>query len=195
MSDSPVSVARISDIGSGSFERAAALLKGIKNGAYCAVNAALQRAAASGKTQAGRFAAERYYIRKSDFMDNVTIKQHVEHNADGTISLNISYAGYVLPLLTFRTRVRSGGLLETQVKRGGPGSTLDHAFAARVYDRTAVFERRGKERFPVKQLYGPSTAHMMRDEEVVKRMDETIRDTYEKRIEHELERVINGWGR
>lgn len=195
MSDSPVNVTRITDIGNGSFERVSALLKGIKNGAYRAVNAALQRAAASGKTQAGRFAAERYYIRKSDFMDNVTVKQHVKRNADGTISMNISYAGYVLPLLVFRTRYRSGGQLETQVKRGGSASTLDHAFAARVYDREAVFERRGKERFPVRQLYGPSTAHMMRDEEVVKRMSDTIHETYEKRIEHELERVINGWGR
>ena len=30
--------------------------------------------------------------------------------------------------------------------------------------------------------------------DVIEKMDETIRDTYEKRIEHEILRVLNGWG-
>ena len=47
---------------------------------------------------------------------------------------------------------------------------------------------------PVEQKFGPSTGHMMRNEEVIEKMDETIRDTYEKRIEHEILRVLNGWG-
>ena len=32
------------------------------------------------------------------------------------------------------------------------------------------------------------------DEQVVEKMDETIRTTYEARIEHEILRVLNGWG-
>lgn len=35
---------------------------------------------------------------------------------------------------------------------------------------------------------------MMRNEEVIEKMDETICDTYEKRVEHEILRVLNGWG-
>lgn len=35
---------------------------------------------------------------------------------------------------------------------------------------------------------------MMRNEEVIEKMDETIRETYETRIEHEILRVLNGWG-
>ena len=58
----------------------------------------------------------------------------------------------------------------------------------------AVFERVGSPRFPVEQKFGPSTGHMMRNEEVIEKMDETIRDTYEKRVEHEILRVLNGWG-
>ena len=38
------------------------------------------------------------------------------------------------------------------------------------------------------------TGHIMRNEEVIEKMDETIRDTYEKRVEHEILRVLNGWG-
>lgn len=46
----------------------------------------------------------------------------------------------------------------------------------------------------MEQKFGPSTGHMMRNEEVIEKMDETIRDTYEKRVEHEILRVLNGWG-
>ena len=84
--------------------------------------------------------------------------------------------------------------MQTQVMRNGGAATLQHAFVARIFGPTAVFERVGSPRFPVEQKFGPSTGHMMRNEEVIEKMDETIRDTYEKRVEHEILRVLNGWG-
>ena len=48
--------------------------------------------------------------------------------------------------------------------------------------------------FPLKQLYGPSTAQMLNNEEILDKMDETMRVTYEKRIEHEINRILNGYG-
>ena len=108
--------------------------------------------------------------------------------------MSISYAGNVIPLLRFNTKYSRNGLLQTQVKRNGASTILEHAFAEKVFGPIGVFERVGYERFPVEQKYGPSTAHMMRNENVVEQMDETIRDTYERRLEHEITRVLNGWG-
>jgi len=71
---------------------------------------------------------------------------------------------------------------------------LEHAFVANIYGHVAVFERVGAPRFPVEQKYGPSTGHMMQNERVIEQMDTTIRQTYEARIEHEVLRVLNGWG-
>lgn len=110
------------------------------------------------------------------------------------MNMSISFGGQVLPLLTFNTTYTKDGAVQTQVKRNGGASTLQHAFVARIFGPTAVFERVGSPRFPVEQKFGPSTAHMMQNEQVIEKMDETIRTTYDTRIEHEILRVLNGWG-
>lgn len=96
------------------------------------------------------------------------------------MGMSISFSGTVLPLLTFNTTYSRDGTVQTQVKRNGGAATLQHAFVARIFGPTAVFERVGSPRFPVEQKFGPSTGHMMRNEEVIEKMDETIRDTFQK---------------
>ena len=156
--------------------------------------AALKRAGDTAKTKAGQFAAAEYTINKGTFMRNVTEKVRTEGGSGGVASMSVSFAGTVLPLLEFSTRYSRGGQLTTQVKRNGGAATLQHAFAEKVFGPIAVFERVGAPRFPVEQKFGPSTGHMMQNEDVVEKMDETIRDTFDKRVEHEILRVLNGWG-
>ena len=186
-----MSIVRISEANANTVERANKLLAGIPGGIYKASYAALRRAGDQAKTKAGQFAAAEYTINKGDFMCNVTSKTG---DAGGVASLRIMYAGNVLPLLTFRTRYSRSGRLQTQVMRSGGTAVLEHAFAGRVFGPTAVFERVGKDRFPVQQLFGPSTAHMMRNEHVIEQMDETIQEAFGQRMEHEITRLLNGWG-
>jgi len=185
---------RVEEIGSTSLDRLNKVLSGIPGGVFKAAYGALKRAGDTAKTRAGQYAAEEYTINKGDFMKNVTVSTNIRGNTGTVVSLDIRYAGTVLPLLTFNTRYSRDGLLTTQVKRNGGAATLQHAFAERVFGPVAVFERVGSPRFPVEQLYGPSTAHMMQNEKVVEKMDETIRETFDKRMEHEITRVLNGWG-
>ncbi len=185
---------RIAEIGDESLERVSKILAGVPGGIWKASYSALKRAGDMAKTRAGQYAAEEYTINKGDFMRNVHQKSSISSEAGGAVSLGISYAGNVLPLLTFNTRYSKNGKLQTQVKRGGAAAMLDHAFAARVYGPVGVFERVGEKRFPVEQKFGPSTAHMMQNEAVVEKMDEVVRDTFERRLEHEITRVLNGWG-
>lgn len=185
---------RVSEIGAENLSRVNKILAGVPGGIWKASHAALKRAGDTAKTKAGQFAAAEYTINKGDFMRNVHQKSHITSTAGGVVSMSISYAGNVLPLLTFNTKFSRNGLLQTQVKRGGTSTVLEHAFAAKVFGPIGVFERVGSERLPVEQKYGPSTGHMMRNENVVEKMDETIRDTYERRLEHEITRVLNGWG-
>ena len=52
------------------------------------------------------------------------------------------------------------------------------------------------KRFPVEELYGPATPQMMySNEEVMDEIEDKMAETYEKRIDHEILRVLNGWGR
>lgn len=189
-----MSIVRISEANANTVERASKLLAGIPGGIYKASYAALRRAGDQAKTKAGQFAAAEYTINKGDFMRNVTSKTSITGDAGGVASLRIMYAGNVLPLLTFRTRYSRSGRLQTQVMRSGGTAVLEHAFAGRVFGPTAVFERVGKDRFPVQQLFGPSTAHMMRNEHVIEQMDETIQEAFGQRMEHEITRLLNGWG-
>lgn len=187
-------IVRVDEVGGKSLSRANKLLAGIPGGTIKANYSALKRAGETAKTKAGQFAAAEYTINKGDFMRNVNQKSRIGVEAGGVVSMTLSYAGSVLPLLSFNTRFSKKGLLQTQVKRMNSAAILEHAFAARAFGPIAVYERLGASRFPVEQKYGPSTAHMMQSEEVVKSMDETIRETYERRIEHEIDRILNGWG-
>jgi hypothetical protein len=189
-----MSFVRLDEIGGKTLEHANKILAGFPGGIWKAAYASLKRAGDTAKTKAGQFAAAEYTINKGDFMRNVTEKTAISGGSGGVVSMRISYAGTVLPLLTFNTRYSRGGLLTTQVMRNGGAATLEHAFAEKVFGPIAVFERVGAPRFPVEQKYGPSTAHMMSNERVVEHMDETIRDTFEQRMDHEITRVLNGFG-
>lgn len=188
-----MSQVRIDQVGAASLDRVNKVLSGVPRGVFKATSAALKRAGEAAKTKAGQFAAAEYTINKGTFMANVKEKTKVTGDAGGVLSMNIRYFGAVLPLLTFNTKYSKNGGMETQVMRGGGSSHLDHVFAERVFGPIAAFERVGTKRFPVEGKFGPSTAHMMQNEEVIANMDKEIQTTYEKRIEHEITRVLNGW--
>lgn len=189
-----MSYIRVDEVGSNSLDRVNKLLAGIPGGVYKATFSALKRAGESAKTKAGQFAAAEYTITKGTFMRNVNSKTRVSGGSGGVASMSISFAGRVLPLLTFNTKFSKEARVQTQVKRNGGAATLERAFVANIYGSTGVFERVGAPRFPVDQLYGPSTGQMMQNDRVINQMDDTIRATYEARIEHEILRVLNGWG-
>lgn len=189
-----MSYIRIEEIGGRSLERANKILAGIPDGAIKAAHSALKRAGDTAKTKAGQFASAEYTISKGTFMGNVKSKSHISGSTGGVVSMSISYVGSVLSLLTFNTRYSRDGRIQTQVKRNGGAATLQHTFVASIYGPVAAYERIGAPRFPVEQKYGPSTAHMIQNDRVIEQMDESIRETYEARMEYEISRVLNGWG-
>jgi hypothetical protein len=189
-----MSVIRIDEVSGKGLDRVNKILAGVPGGVFKATSAALKRAGDTAKTKAGQFAAAEYTISKGTFMSNVTEKTRITGGSGGVASLQISFAGSVLPLLSFRTKFSRDGHVQTQVKRNGGGASLEHAFVASIFGSAAVFERVGSPRFPVEQKFGPSTGHMMQNEQVIEKMEQTVSETYERRIEHEILRVLNGWG-
>lgn len=181
---------RVQEVGI-SLQRVTALLSSIPGAIPKASHAALKRAGESARTQAGRLAAAEYHISQGGFTANS--KQKVQTSETG---MTIRYAGRVLPLLTFNTRyTRGGGSMFAQVRRDSGGGALRHVFTANIGGRLGAFERKGPGRFPVEGKYGPSTAHMMQNEKVTEEMVKTMEETYDKRIEHEITRILSGYGR
>lgn len=172
-------------------ERANLLLAGIKSGAIRAVYSALKRAAQRAKTESGRYAAAHYTITKGVFMSHVNSYVNVTGSSESAMTARVVFAGSVIPLIQFKTTVSGSGLNVT-VKKGG-GGTLEHAFVANI-NGLNIYERRTKKRYPLSTKYGPSAAHMMENPDVQQQMEQLVVDTFNTRIEHEITRVLNGWG-
>lgn len=184
------------DIAEDSLDRVTKLLAGISGGVYKAVGSALTRAAAAGKTAAKQPVTREYAISQSEFLSQTRNINHFVRDTGGGLSVVFGFRGNVIPLMKFNTRVNNSGQVVTQVKRSGAAATLDRAFTAQMGGHRGVYERVGVKRFPVEELYGPATPQMMySNEEVMDEIEDKMAETYEKRIDHEILRVLNGWGR
>ncbi len=172
---------RIEISGTESLERVNKVLAGVPGGAARAITSASRRAADQAKTKAGTFAAQEYTISKGTFMAETRMKLAVSEG------FTLTFSGSVLPLKRFRTRQTASGAL-TSVKRGS-SARLAHVFTG---PGGHFFERSGKERLPIEKKFGPSTGQMMQNDKIVDQMEQTISETFEKRIEVELNRVLAG---
>ncbi|WP_300765580.1 hypothetical protein [uncultured Oscillibacter sp.] len=184
------------DIAEDSLDRVTKLLAGISGGVYKAVGSALNRAAAAGKTAAKQPVTREYSISQSEFLSQTRNINHFVRDTGGGLSVVFGFRGNVIPLMKFNTRVNNSEQVVTQVKRSGAAATLDRAFTAQMGGHRGVYERVGVKRFPVEELYGPATPQMMySNEEVMDEIEDKMAETYEKRIDHEILRILNGWGR
>lgn len=170
------------------------VLESVKGGWQKAVGSALTRAANAAKTEVKRAVAQEYTISQSTFLQRTRNVNHYETDAAGGVSVVFGYAGNVIPLMQFSTSVDGGGRVRTQVKRSGTPEALDSAFRARMGSHEGIYERIGPDRFPVRELYGPSTPQMMySNEAVMDAVENKVVEIYEKRIDHEILRLMNGW--
>lgn len=176
-----MSSVRITISGQEKIERANKILSGIPGGANKAITSASKRAADQAKTKAGTYAASEYSISKGTFMENVKINLRV---SDG---FTLVFSGSVLPLKRFRTRQTKAGAI-TSVKRGS-AARLSHVFTG---PGEHFFERVGKPRLPIEKKFGPSTGHMMQNDKVIDQMERTINESFDKRIEVEINRLLAG---
>ncbi|MDE6837191.1 MAG: hypothetical protein K2P33_02210 [Acutalibacter sp.] len=177
------------------FSKAEALLNGIPGGVYKAVGSALTRAASAGKTEAKRAVAQEYTIGSGDFLRYTRNINHFVRGGDGSVEVVFGFAGYPIPLMHFQMSIDGEGRPVAHVKRSNAPEVLRHAFRANAGSHWGIYERVGAERFPIRQLYGPATTQMMySNENVLDTIEEKMAETYEKRIDHEILRVLNGWG-
>lgn len=184
------------DIAEESLDKATRLLAGVSGGIYKAVGGALTRAAVAGRTAAKKPVTREYAISQSEFLARTKNINHFVRESSGGISIVFGFTGNVIPLARFNTRVDGGGHVVTQVKRSGTAEALDQAFSAQMGGHRGIYERLGVKRFPVRELYGPATPQMMyANEDVLDEIENKMAETYEKRIDHEILRVLNGWGR
>ncbi|MBR4575613.1 MAG: hypothetical protein IKO25_00280 [Clostridia bacterium] len=181
----------VADISQEKLDRINAILKGIKNGsgAFHAIGAAMKRAAKAGEHEAAKYASETYNITQGTFRGQCRISFKMEGGHEGVAKIEVLFAGAVIPLIEFKGTAAGPHGVQVSPKMGG--GNLRSAFLAEIYSK-GIFERIGLKRFPVEQKYGPSTGHMMQDNEVSEKTTNKMIETFDSRIEHEISRILGG---
>lgn len=153
---------------------------------------AINRAAQSARTEAGREVRKTYLVKHGDVIDTIRIKSANEDN----LSANVTSKGHVLPLSKFKvTPGRRPGIKGTspvlvRVKKGA-GGRIKSGFVAQMQSgHIGVFIRAGKRSSPINQLYGPSIPQMVGSDQVSRLVEEKAQETLEKRLDHEINRAL-----
>lgn len=174
-----------------SLERANSLLKNINGGFERAIGSALKRAADSGKTVAKGAVSKDYAISQSQFL---AYTQNVNSTKTGTgsVSITFGYRGTVIPLLEFHTSISKEGGVRANVKRANAPKRISRAFQMKS---GSLMRREGSSRYPIHKLYGPATPQMIYSDKTVQdAVEKKINDTWEDRIDHEISRILSGYG-
>ena len=178
-------------------ERAEILLKDIPNGASKAIVNALNRSVEGARTDAVKKVRERYIIKAKDVRDTIQIKKATYDD----LTAIVKASGSPVALSKFKItpssppKTRRKKPIIARVTRGG-GGPIPGAFVAKMESgHVGVFERVGKARLPIKQLYGPSVPQMLGHESVTEYVEEQAREKVEKRLEHEINRLLKGVGK
>lgn len=127
---------------------------------------------------------------------NANVKKTVSKAGSNNPIGTVAYSGNLIPLYSFGINPKqpSQKMTVAQVMKKGSGTRLEHAYIADLGHGNAVFERLTSKRESSEELFGPSVAHMAGNEEIISRAEEVAQDTLDKRIEHEMARILNGYG-
>lgn len=169
--------------------KAHTMLSHIENGAPRAISNALNRTIDGVKTDVVREVVAQYDIKPGAVRKIITVKK----SYPTYLTASIGSAGSPIPLIQFSvnpskpTKVK--GLwapVSVSVKRSG-GKTILGAFVARASSgKVAVMARVGKERLPIKELFGPAIPQMMGEPMVKERIMINAEERFTKRIDHEV---------
>lgn len=175
------------------FERAALVLQDIPRGVEKAASRAINRALAATRTQAIRSIRENYSIKAGAVRQTMKIEKATPSKPAGTVTST----GSNIPLIKFQPRPSTPGTggpgkpaLKVAVKKGQV-KTSAGAFVARMKSgATGVYQRKGIERQPIEQLYGPAIPVMLGVVDVTQAIEERAQAVVGERFEHEVTRIL-----
>lgn len=150
---------------------------------------ALNRAASTTKTAAAKKTKEDYYIKSKEIKDTMkTIKA-----TRGSLGALVTSVGEHVPLDKFRykpkqPRPHNPPKLQVAVKKDGykkfPGVFVTDIQGNKIFKRVA------RERLPIYRVSGPAVPQMLSSEEIREHTEKQAVETFLKRLDHEVKRVL-----
>lgn len=155
---------------------------------------AVSRALLAANTEVNKGIREIYNISAQTIKASSKMKKELIKHTDDTIG-NLNYAGNMIELKKFKINTNKYGKdIKASVLKKNSGTHLERAFVAQMKYGKNIFERAAKSRHIVQVLYGPSVAHMAGKEDIVNKAEEKAKKVLDERIEHEIDRILNGYG-
>lgn len=177
-------------------ERVNLILSGVPKGAEKAMASVIRRANNTVRSEALKGITSVYAITRQNVRADTTIKVRTQ-KADGGVVGMVSFAGYKIPLYRFNVSPTSlsSATVSAAVLAESGRTPFAHAFIAKMKSgHTGMFERNGTGRLPITEFMGPSAAQMAANSVVVEQVEEKAQEVINKRIEHEITRILNGYG-
>jgi hypothetical protein len=202
-------------------DRISLILHNVPNGLERAIKSVIPRAQSTAKAESLRQIKKVYHIGDSGVRDRQkdAIKLRTTNEHDAIIG-ELWYSNRKIPLYRFnvspkeptKTKDRlipvnfgmdsdkwrmvnpSAPVYASQF-RNNPRKHIKNTFIAKMSNgHTGIFERKGDDRYPLREVMGSSTAQMAKNSIVLEEVYKVAQETAEKRVEHEISRILNNYG-
>lgn len=202
------------DISKETADRMHAVLEGMGLAEEKVLKPALARGLSAGKTAFNKQIKTVYNIEPNRLSTQYAQFGYKNVSTEGDkIIGSIEFSGGVIPLYKFEvspTEAKYGTGRKTvmsSVMRGGGAEAINNGFIAEMGNGyVGVFERKGTWRRKtrptqtgrntennekIKELFGPSLARMAENTVVLQTVEDRVNEVINKRIEHEIERLLS----
>lgn len=171
-------------------EAVAERLGEFRNKAPNAAANALNRSLTNVSSNLKKEVRAKYHVKAGDIQKTLKIKRA----SAAKLSAEVRSTGSPISLEKFKVspktvNPRRKTQLKIAIKKNGTKQILG-AFIADV-NGNKVFKRVGKNRLPIDKLFGPSVPQMADEEGVVDVVNTKAAETYEQRLEHEINRILS----
>ncbi len=171
--------------------KAKKMLEGIPNGFEDAFRLSLNRAITSGRAVAVKETRSRYTVGAKDVRQTITLQRASKSNLDaGFVSRG---ARLKLSAYAHKPSEDTTGSNRKQVKvtmQKGQTFAVDKGF---VYKKR-IFARKYDTPYPVEMQFGRAVPRILDDDQIVDKVNQTMHETVEKRLEHETLRILEKKG-
>lgn len=184
------------EVSENTMERMHMLLQGIEGAKGKVLRPAFGRAMQAGKTEAKKQAIATYHIKSGDFNSNTRIQYNgINDNPDEIVG-SITFAGYPIKLIKYNVSPKTVPKRNTMpsanvLKANSPVkfNRRNDVFIQEVSKNIGIFKR--EETGKLKELYAPSGPKMIENKEVMQSIEDRVNEVINKRIDHEIERLLS----
>lgn len=155
-----------------------------------AISNALNRAATNVNANIKKEIRKEYHIKAGDVQATLSKTRA----SKGSLSASVMSKGHLIGLDKFKVSPKTinpkrKSLISIAVKKSG-GKRVKGAFMADV-NGAKLFMRLNKSRLPIRRLFGPSIPQMLGNEDVRGVIEEQGKETFDGRLEHEINRILD----